>query len=252
MAIGKASFDDDETARQLHRGDRGDRPRQAVLGQGQIHPLGTLTTTMGPGIRVDTGEGRRPRGRSAPRSRSRAQDHRSRSPRPPKLRSPLPETTGGGQQARKPGAGETMNREEKSATIQEIAAQIEGAEAIFAVDYRGISVPQAAELRAKLREADASFRIVKNRLTKLAADASRRGAPRRAAAGPDRADLRPRRHRPGRESDLDLQQRARRPHLQGRLHGRRPRSTRKASRRSPTARPRSPDRPVRRRRRQPR
>jgi large subunit ribosomal protein L10 len=62
-----------------------------------------------------------------------------------------------------------MNREEKSATIQEIAAQIEGAEAIFAVDYRGISVPQAAELRTKLRETDASFRIVKNRLTKLAA-----------------------------------------------------------------------------------
>ena len=63
-----------------------------------------------------------------------------------------------------------MNREEKSATIQEIAAQIEASEAIFAVDYRGISVPQAAELRSKLREADASFRIVKNRLTKLAAD----------------------------------------------------------------------------------
>jgi large subunit ribosomal protein L10 len=62
-----------------------------------------------------------------------------------------------------------MNREEKSATIQEIAAQIEGAEAIFAVDYRGISVPQAAELRTKLREADSSFRVVKNRLTKLAA-----------------------------------------------------------------------------------
>lgn len=63
-----------------------------------------------------------------------------------------------------------MNRDEKSATIQEIAAQIEASEAIFAVDYRGISVPQAAELRSKLREADASFRIVKNRLTKIAAD----------------------------------------------------------------------------------
>lgn len=63
-----------------------------------------------------------------------------------------------------------MNREEKSATIQEIAAQIEASEAIFAVDYRGISVPQAAELRTKLRESDASFRIVKNRLTKLAAE----------------------------------------------------------------------------------
>jgi large subunit ribosomal protein L10 len=63
-----------------------------------------------------------------------------------------------------------MNRDEKSAAIEEIAAQIEGAEAIFAVDYRGISVAQAAELRSKLRENDASFRIVKNRLTKLAAD----------------------------------------------------------------------------------
>jgi large subunit ribosomal protein L10 len=63
-----------------------------------------------------------------------------------------------------------MNREEKSAAIKEIAAEIEGSEAIFAVDYRGISVPQAAELRSKLREADASFRIVKNRLTKIAAD----------------------------------------------------------------------------------
>ena len=63
-----------------------------------------------------------------------------------------------------------MNRDEKAATIEEVAAQIEGAEAIFAVDYRGISVPQAAELRGNLREADASFRIVKNRLTKLAAE----------------------------------------------------------------------------------
>jgi large subunit ribosomal protein L10 len=63
-----------------------------------------------------------------------------------------------------------MNKDEKAQAIEEIAAQIEGAEAIFAVDYRGISVPQAAELRGKLREADASFRIVKNRLTKRAAD----------------------------------------------------------------------------------
>jgi large subunit ribosomal protein L10 len=62
-----------------------------------------------------------------------------------------------------------MNREEKSVAIEEIAAQIEASEAIFAIDYRGISVTQAAELRSKLRESDASFRVVKNRLTKLAA-----------------------------------------------------------------------------------
>jgi large subunit ribosomal protein L10 len=63
-----------------------------------------------------------------------------------------------------------MNRDEKAQAIEEIAAEIEAAEAIFAVDYRGISVPQAAELRGRLREADASFRIVKNRLTKIAAE----------------------------------------------------------------------------------
>jgi large subunit ribosomal protein L10 len=63
-----------------------------------------------------------------------------------------------------------MNRDEKAQAIEEIAGQIKASEAIFAVDYRGISVPQAAELRSKLREADASFRIVKNRLTKIAAD----------------------------------------------------------------------------------
>jgi len=63
-----------------------------------------------------------------------------------------------------------MNKEEKAQAIEKIAGEIGDAEAIFAVDYRGISVPQAAELRAKLREADASFRIVKNRLTKRAAD----------------------------------------------------------------------------------
>src|SRR5436190_6958838 len=65
-----------------------------------------------------------------------------------------------------------MNREQKSAAIAEIAAQIEESQAIFAVDYRGISVPQVAELRGRLREADASFKVVKNSLTERAADAS--------------------------------------------------------------------------------
>ena len=63
-----------------------------------------------------------------------------------------------------------MNREEKAALIEEIGAEIESSEAIFAVDYRGISVTQAAALRGELRKADASFKVVKNRLTKLAAE----------------------------------------------------------------------------------
>ena len=63
-----------------------------------------------------------------------------------------------------------MNREQKAATIEAIAAEIDAAEAVFAVDYRGISVPQAAELRTKLREAETSFTVVKNSLTERAAD----------------------------------------------------------------------------------
>ena len=63
-----------------------------------------------------------------------------------------------------------MNREQKAATIEALAAEIDGSDAVFAVDYRGISVSQAAELRAKLREADATFTVVKNSLTERAAD----------------------------------------------------------------------------------
>ena len=63
-----------------------------------------------------------------------------------------------------------MNRDQKAAVIDEIAAEIKEADAIYAVDYRGISVPAAAELRTKLRDADATFRIVKNTLTERAAD----------------------------------------------------------------------------------
>ncbi len=63
-----------------------------------------------------------------------------------------------------------MNRDQKSAAIAEIAEQIEQADAVFAVDFRGISVPQAADVRTRLRDADASFRVVKNTLTERAAD----------------------------------------------------------------------------------
>ncbi len=63
-----------------------------------------------------------------------------------------------------------MNRDQKAAAIEEIATEIQASSAVFAVDYRGITVPQAAELRAKLRDADTRFRVVKNTLTERAAD----------------------------------------------------------------------------------
>ncbi|HEU4975430.1 MAG TPA: 50S ribosomal protein L10 [Baekduia sp.] len=63
-----------------------------------------------------------------------------------------------------------MNRDQKATAIAEIADQIKDSEAVFAVDYRGIDVAGAAALRTKLRDADATFRVVKNTLTERAAD----------------------------------------------------------------------------------
>ena len=65
-----------------------------------------------------------------------------------------------------------MDREQKTAVVKQLAEELKDAQAIFAVDYRGISVPQAAELRDGLRDADTRFRVVKNRLTLRAADAA--------------------------------------------------------------------------------
>ena len=72
-----------------------------------------------------------------------------------------------------------MNRDQKAVAIAEIAADIESSQAVFAVDYRGLTVSGAAELRARLRDADATFRVVKNSLTERAADQA------------DAADLKP-------------------------------------------------------------
>jgi large subunit ribosomal protein L10 len=63
-----------------------------------------------------------------------------------------------------------VNREQKAATIDALAGELESAETIIAVDYRGISVAAVAELRTRLRDADATFRVVKNSLTERAAD----------------------------------------------------------------------------------
>jgi large subunit ribosomal protein L10 len=65
-----------------------------------------------------------------------------------------------------------MDREQKTAVVEKLTEELKDAKAIFAVDYRGISVPQAAELRAGLRDAETRFRIVKNRLTLRAAEAA--------------------------------------------------------------------------------
>ena len=63
-----------------------------------------------------------------------------------------------------------MNREEKAVVIDQIAGELGASEAIFAMDYRGITVAQVAELREKLRVSDTKLRVTKNSLSERAAD----------------------------------------------------------------------------------
>ena len=63
-----------------------------------------------------------------------------------------------------------MNREEKAVVIDQIAGELGDSEAIFALDYRGITVAQVAELREKLRVSDTKLRVAKNSLSERAAD----------------------------------------------------------------------------------
>ncbi|MCK9249575.1 MAG: 50S ribosomal protein L10 [Solirubrobacteraceae bacterium] len=63
-----------------------------------------------------------------------------------------------------------MNREQKSEAVAEIAQSIEESEAVIVVDYRGLTVDQAGELRGRLREADTSLTVAKNTLTGIAVD----------------------------------------------------------------------------------
>jgi large subunit ribosomal protein L10 len=63
-----------------------------------------------------------------------------------------------------------MNKAQKTEVVEQIAAQLQEAAAVYAVDYRGLTVTQAAELRSNLRAAGTSFRVVKNTLTLRAAD----------------------------------------------------------------------------------
>jgi large subunit ribosomal protein L10 len=77
-----------------------------------------------------------------------------------------------------------VNRDQKAAVIERVATDIQEADAIFAVDYRGISVSEAAELRAKLRDAGTRFRIVKNSLTERATDQAGADGLRELLEGP--------------------------------------------------------------------
>ena len=56
----------------------------------------------------------------------------------------------------------------KQPIVQEIAENIEGAQSVVVVDYRGLTVAQDTQLRKELREAGVTYKVYKNTLMNLA------------------------------------------------------------------------------------
>lgn len=58
----------------------------------------------------------------------------------------------------------------KKAVVTEIADKMKTASAVLVVDYRGLKVEQATELRKQLREAGVDFKVYKNTMARRAAE----------------------------------------------------------------------------------
>jgi large subunit ribosomal protein L10 len=63
-----------------------------------------------------------------------------------------------------------MLRSDKERVVDELAERLRSTETLMVADYRGLTMPEIDELRSRLLEAGARFTVVKNTLTKLAAE----------------------------------------------------------------------------------
>ncbi|MDT6952149.1 50S ribosomal protein L10 [Companilactobacillus alimentarius] len=59
---------------------------------------------------------------------------------------------------------------QKQAQVDEVAKQLTGAKSVIVVDYLGLTVEQATEMRAELREQNATMQVVKNTILRRAAE----------------------------------------------------------------------------------
>ncbi len=65
-----------------------------------------------------------------------------------------------------------MARPEKTAVVEEIRTKLTGVDAAVLTEYRGLTVPQLAELRAALRPVDTEYKVFKNTLARRAVEAA--------------------------------------------------------------------------------
>jgi large subunit ribosomal protein L10 len=61
-----------------------------------------------------------------------------------------------------------LTKEQKKSYISEIATQFENSNAVMVTHYQGLTMTQLDELRSKMRDHKITFKITKNRITKLA------------------------------------------------------------------------------------
>ncbi|ASS76939.1 50S ribosomal protein L10 [Tumebacillus algifaecis] len=76
-------------------------------------------------------------------------------------------------------------REEKVALVNEIAEKLQNSKSTIIADYRGLTVGQATELRKRLREAGIEFRVLKNTMTRRAAEQVNLGEVNQYLTGPN-------------------------------------------------------------------
>ena len=77
-----------------------------------------------------------------------------------------------------------MQREDKARVVAELTERLRSAETLFVADYRGLTMPQIDDLRGKLLEHGARFTVVKNTLTRRAAQDAGADALLALLAGP--------------------------------------------------------------------
>jgi large subunit ribosomal protein L10 len=65
-----------------------------------------------------------------------------------------------------------MKRDQKEQVVEELTARLRSADTLLVADYRGLTMPQIDELRTRLLDSGARFTVVKNTLTRRAAEAA--------------------------------------------------------------------------------
>jgi large subunit ribosomal protein L10 len=65
-----------------------------------------------------------------------------------------------------------MKKEQKEQVVDELTARLKAADTLLVADYRGLTMPQIDDLRTRLLESGARFTVVKNTLTRRAAEAA--------------------------------------------------------------------------------